>query len=641
MAERSAAAQQIDNILTENPSYDRTPYRISLESDESGVDHLNPNSWIGDVCVRDISLRTCWDEGRALAEKALVCAGVEFDFDPGSLCALANGRPVDMMRPFGRYVGVTELIPKGNVLMSSTPNSTTAPSTTVPHPPNQSTSLAIPADAHSDTLGTTLSDSTGLELGFSDTETPLEDLLPPYGLPEIDNTPPLPGDPPKRGWVEFEGRIIHLSSAVCIILGTDSKEKSTDRLRRVCGFTRYPSLIDQSDSLLGDICLVDQIVLALVRVTDEIALAAVRVTSIRMGSNSHVESISLEHFNKPDTVLTGQILQLECQEGVWYWNQAFVTASSLKGGSHNPAHATNDTKPLLVELRARNVELVNPTLAEYHDNLVWLFKHNELVAVTDLLWAKVAEDLHEVPVITTGSDFPYQNGHDKSKLVHLDASQTIEAMPAERCGRCFLCGECVPIKQSMRTHVGKHILAKQLGLADPLRSIAIGGVPCGFCGRGETCQTTMGKGRSANTVVSDCPFFDKFSYRPAAKSTRTSPCTNRPILCEYASCPKRTFIWSYNMRAHILAKHGQDEYNNVVSQGLFAISHEEIELLQLNNPYLVPGRKKITFPSASTIGTKRPAEDSTAPSQSAAEPATQDRSGAVASGSGSKRQRTD
>ncbi|KAG9090060.1 hypothetical protein FS749_000841 [Ceratobasidium sp. UAMH 11750] len=516
----------------------------------------------------------------------------------------------------------------------------------VPRPPNPSTSLALLANACPDTLGTTLTGSTGLEPSSPDEETLLEDLLPPYGLTdsEIDNTPPLPGDPPKRGWVEFEGRTIHLSSAVRIILGTDSKEKSTDRLRRVCGFTRYPSLIDQSDSLLGDICLVDQIVLALVRVTDEIALAAVRVTSIRMGSNSHVESISLEHLNKPDTILTGQILQLEFQEGIWYWNQAFVTASSLKGGSHNPAHAaSNDTKPLLVELRARNVELVNPTLMEYHDNLVWSFKHNELVAVTDLLWAKVAEDLHEVPVITTGSNFPYQSDHDKSKLVHLDASQSIEAMPAERCGRCFPCGECVPIKQSMRTHVGKHILAKQLGLADPLRSIPIGGVPCGFCGRGGTCLTTMGKGWSANTVVPDCPFFDKFSYRPAAKSTRTSPCTNRPILCEYASCPKRTFIWSYNMRAHILAKHGQDEYNNVVSQGLFAISHEEIELLQLNNPYLVPGRKKVTFPSASTVRTKRPAEDSTAPSQSAAEPATQDQSGAVASGSSSssKRQRCD
>ncbi|KAG9076327.1 hypothetical protein FRC06_009567, partial [Ceratobasidium sp. 370] len=392
-----------------------------------------------------------------------------------SLCALAGGQAVDVMRPFGRYMGVTELAPKESVPRSSTPGPAPlgpAPLTTAPDPPSLSPSLSIPTNAHLDTLATTLPNSTGLEPDFPDEETPLEDLLPPYGLTElIDAAPPLPGDPLKRGWVEFEGRFVHLSSAVRVILGTESKEKSTDRLRRVCGFTRYPSTISQSDSLLGDICLVNQLVLALVRVSAEIALAAVRVTSIRVGSNSHIESISLEHLNKPDTVLTGQILELECHEGVWYWNQAFVTAASLKG-SHNSTHATsNDTKPLLIELRARNVELVNPTLSEHHDNLVWSFEHSELAAVTDLLWAKVAEDLHEVPVISPHGNFPYQSSHSESKLIHLNASQTIEAMPAERCGRCYLCGAYVPIKQSMRTHVGKHILAQRLKYKDPLCDI--------------------------------------------------------------------------------------------------------------------------------------------------------------------------
>lgn len=410
MAERSAAAQQVDNILAENPDFDRKPYRLSLEG-ESGIDHINPSSWHGDVCVRNVMPRSSWVEGRTLAEKALNCAGIVPIFDPDTLRTLAGGLEVDLMRPFGHYVGVTESFPKQTSLMPSIliPGAIEHPSTTpnTPFSNNEPISGKTPPAAPQETSA----DSFESELLPTDEELPLEYMLPALGSLDDDDLPPPPDGPIKRGWVYIDSRWVHLESATRIILGTESTEKSTDRLRRVCGFTRYPSTIPQSDSILGDLCLIGQLILALVRVGREIALAAVRVTSIQTGAaQSHIEAISLEHLNKPDVILTGQILELECRDGTWYWNGAYVTSSS-KGGNNAAMYARKDSKPLLVGFQARITELVNPTLSEHRGQLVWSFEHRELVAATDLLWAKSSEELHDIPICSSSLEFPYQIDH--------------------------------------------------------------------------------------------------------------------------------------------------------------------------------------------------------------------------------------
>ncbi|KAG8701486.1 hypothetical protein FRC09_005338 [Ceratobasidium sp. 395] len=650
LAERSAAAQQIDNILTENPDYDRTPYRISLKG-ESGVDHLNPSSWVGDVCVRNVDLQACWDHGRALAEEALHCAGVAPNFDPDSLCALSGGLEVDLMRPLGQYVGVSESEAQEESLASE-PGLASEGSAPLANAPNLASTPHISAqntigDASLGALDEAMTNFYDAELDArSGEEILFEELLPPCELTDQDNTPPSNDNPVKRGWVNAEPNWVRIESATRIILGTESKQKSTDRLRRVCGFTRYPSTIAQSDSMLGDLCLIGQIILALVRVGDEISLAAVRVTSIKAGgTNTQIESISLDHLNRSDVTLSGQILELEYDDSVWFWNQHFVTAS-LKGGKGNAAKYGSGTKPLLVQLQASVIELVNPTLSEQHGQMVWSFEDHELVAMIDLLWAKSAKDIHKIPIVHPHSNLPYESDEGENRLIHFDASQIVEAMPAERCDNCYLCRSTIPIKQLMRTHVAKHIMAKRLGMKDPLISVVIGDMPCGFCGRTATCKTTMGRGRSVNTIISDCPFADKFSYKPAQKSTRTSPCTNRPILCEYAGCPKFTYVWSYNMRQHIRARHEEEEYNHVVSSGLFQVPSNEVEFLRLDKPYVVPGRKGQTIlPPIPITVAKRPVENSTeadppTSSQDVARITHQAQGSSVASSSNSKRLKT-
>ncbi|KAG8735376.1 hypothetical protein FRC10_010673 [Ceratobasidium sp. 414] len=653
LAERSGAVQEVVDVFGRHPESDRKPYRISLEG-ASGIDHLNPGGWVGNVCVGDVNLQSSWTEGRDAAEQVLRRAGIAPNFNPDVLRALFPGRDIDLMRPHGHYVGVTELdLSTDNlspsILLSAlddlAPSSVGAGATHSVLDPTCSNLSSVPELDHAvgyqeGAPGITV---TPLAEDFTDAELPLEHLLHPCMPAPEDDLVSIPEGSThlKRGWVNIESRWVHLESATRLILGVESSEKSTDRLRRVCGFSRYPSMDTQSDSILGDLCLIGQLVLALVRVDQEVALAVARVTSIRTGK-SKVESISMDHLNRPDVVMSGQILALDFQGGIWYWNRSYVGLVAQQGKQNT--NDMSDTKPLLVDFPARIIEPVNPSLSGYDGHLVWSFQQPELAAAMDLLWSKSSENRHNLPVCRSSLEFPYKLGSKPvagNRLIHYAASEAIEALPAEQCGPCYLCGQMVPIKHHMRTHVAKHILAKRLKYQDPLLNATVSHAPCGFCGRSGTCKTTLAvKKTSTSLKLSDCPFYDKFSYKPAAKTTIGGPCTNRPILCEWPVCAGRDPIWSYNMLDHVLAIHGRAAYDNAVNTGLFQVSAEEIKHLKLDNMFIIPGRSPITLRPAPTVGNKRPNEDSTsiegpALSQNVPDLPTP----AVASGSGSKRVR--
>ncbi|KAG8738652.1 hypothetical protein FRC11_001225, partial [Ceratobasidium sp. 423] len=557
---------------------------------------------------------------RAEAEKALQRAGIKPNFNPKALCTSAGGLEVDLMRPWGHYVGVDESIPtEGDLSPSiSVPNASATSSGPDNAIPSQSTNLNAGPNP--------TADAETNQTDYEDLDLSIEHLLSPCmpsGRSEDDDIQGPDGSI-KRGWVKYNSRWVHLESATRLILGTESTEKSSDRLRRVYGLTRYPSLNTQSDSILGDICLIGQPILGLIRVDNVVALAAVRVTSIQIGSApSPIESISINHLNRPDVTMTGQILSLDFDGGVWYWNQCYVMSGSPKG---KQTDATNN-KPLLIRFHAQTIELVNPTILERHGQLVWSFEHQELMAAIELLWSKSSESLQDIPVQPKLANFPYywQTAAGLQMLMHHDATEAIERMPAEKCGMCYLCGNMVPIKQCMRIHVAKHILAKQLGTKDLLLDgNEVSYAPCGFCGRSgfSECRVTLKMNKKSTSIKSGCPFFDKFSYKPVETSTISSPCTNRPMRCGYPQCSNIDPVWSYNMRDHILASHGQAAYNRTVDEGQFRVSSEEIGYLQLGKLYLVPGRRGLVLPGVPSQSTKRPIEDSTRTDVGPAPPST-------------------
>jgi hypothetical protein len=121
--------------------------------------------------------------------------------------------------------------------------------------------------------------------------------------------------------------------------------------------------------------------------------------------------------------------------------------------------------------------------------------------------------------------------------------------------QCLICTNYKCEKSKMRHHIGKHILNKDIEIDVHL---------CGFCGKigcSIGLDTTSGRG-SYKTLgpSSDCKYFYQFSLGAAMKSSKYSPCTNRPVECSICLSKKKNFIcWSYNLVVHYKDQHPSTE----------------------------------------------------------------------------------
>ena len=50
----------------------------------------------------------------------------------------------------------------------------------------------------------------------------------------------------------------------------------------------------------------------------------------------------------------------------------------------------------------------------------------------------------------------------------------------------------------------------------------------------------------------NCEYLSKFSIKSVERSTKSGPCTNRPVSCRIC----KTVLWSYNLPIHYRVKHG-------------------------------------------------------------------------------------
>ena len=128
---------------------------------------------------------------------------------------------------------------------------------------------------------------------------------------------------------------------------------------------------------------------------------------------------------------------------------------------------------------------------------------------------------------------------------------------------CKICKKKVDMIK-MRQHIGAHFVKGEVQNM------------CGFCGL-TSCDINIacgsGRGKTASEIpTSTCEYYEKFSIKSAAKVSKTSPCTNRPVGCPLCK-PKRT-LWSYNMY-----KHYEDNHSDYPRQN-WIITDEEKGLLQ-------------------------------------------------------------
>ena len=101
LPEKLSLSTLINSVMERNPDLVRGHRRLSLRN-AMGIDHINPKSWQGNVCVGDVNLREEWNKGRKRAEKILQnFYKHEFNFEQQF-----SSPQHDLLRPTGNYIGV-------------------------------------------------------------------------------------------------------------------------------------------------------------------------------------------------------------------------------------------------------------------------------------------------------------------------------------------------------------------------------------------------------------------------------------------------------------------------------------------------------------------------------------------------------
>ncbi|KAG9082984.1 hypothetical protein FRC06_004747, partial [Ceratobasidium sp. 370] len=420
MCERAAGAQHIDEVFCAHPKWNRVPYRLSLDG-RSGIDHTNPASWSGDVIVGNVNLYAAWVEGFSQAKDILTATGVPFRLD---LAALLSESPnIDLMRPSGKYPGIqVDVIEPAMVPVSLEELFDLTVNAELVEPDNN--------------------DQTTQLQPLGDDELSIEHLLP----PAIDEPAP---ETANRAWITIDNKRIHLESAVRYFLGSDGTAKSTDRLRRVCGFTRYTSINSQSESILGNFFRVADLVATFLRAGDKVSLAIIRVTSILDKSGACVESLSEDHFNTFGTVLSGQVLQLEYDSGTWYWNQQYNSDIA----NVSKANQSRKRQPVL-DVSAYISRPVNPELVERHGTQVWAFEDAQMSELMNNLWTTCSPRSpgDNMPSCQASAMFPYRAEDNSTVLFHQQATEAIQRAIPPVDAACYLCSKVVKVKKDMRVH---------------------------------------------------------------------------------------------------------------------------------------------------------------------------------------------
>ncbi|KAG8769199.1 hypothetical protein FRC12_005103 [Ceratobasidium sp. 428] len=374
LANRLSNVAVCANILAEHPQWDAGPRRLKLPpmNSRSGVnvsarfDHINAQSWKGNVSVANVVLSTAWQLGREM------------------LILLLPQRPIDTLtRDLDQVPGLDILSPFGQLLVKSP---TYMHSEEQQHAPEQHVRPVL---------------ETNLPCADDSEDMDLEDIV------AISQAETGPGNhaPFILGPNNIKLHKAHLlRDAALFTVQSDSK----DRLSRIAGRSRYKPLSETSDtasnlvtqsSPLGrpSVTLNDPAV-TLVRCQDYVFLAAVQVTNIKRGSHS-ARALPVDMLYEDGVQVTYQILELKplvekdaeiaSAQLDWSWTREFLAASYKCAG--------------------RFIQPINPVLSTASPGQpTFLFSSTELQELASLLYAQLSGISKQLlPIVTRGISFPY------------------------------------------------------------------------------------------------------------------------------------------------------------------------------------------------------------------------------------------
>ncbi|GJE91565.1 hypothetical protein PsYK624_077150 [Phanerochaete sordida] len=344
LVDRLAAGIDLDAIFARHPEMDAGFRRLKVDRVEH-ADHLNPESWRGDVIVDHVRLDVAWANGREGAQKLLtrlgICVNFETLFD-------SEGR-LDMLKPFGDgiFPGVAaDSMDRSQEpeVGSASPPLASSGTQSADHSPSPSAPFLSAQDECED-IGSHGFAPSGSDSDCSDTE---EDKHAPYipgqfeskslrcGQLEPDASEisddseddarldidledvieePTEHQLPTSGalgavtpWIDYEGRKIHKASVCRIVITPDFIRKSHERLLRVRGYTMdFGRPKDySSDSILdSDMFMNGDLFACLLRCDDRVSVAVMKCTVLEAKSKRvlQVRRSDLRHLLKKTTII--------------------------------------------------------------------------------------------------------------------------------------------------------------------------------------------------------------------------------------------------------------------------------------------------------------------------------------------------
>ncbi|KAJ7724821.1 hypothetical protein DFH07DRAFT_758857 [Mycena maculata] len=571
LADKLSVTADIREIYNEHPEWDRGHRRLKYRKGE-GVDHVNPASIKGCVLVENTDLDACWVEGKKRAKVSLVAGGFP-DVDFTALFAQSN---LDMLRPHGdgSHPAVAKDTDRSIIDPVEVPETL---SETAPNPGETPVVLTgVPITPH------VLDGPVAIEL---------EDLL---------QEPEEELDEPRghTDWLQFQGKSVHKASAIRIMfqfqwqgglaVQINSGKKSNDRLVRVQDLAvrsytqfNFPATLDRNNLGSNTSFCFGKLGALLIRVSTRITVGILSVTSIEVnGRRVGQIDVSDLPFTDRGMKITGQLLALRqtpadpstSTPASWTWTNEYLRIAPFK--TARTAADTITRKNMTITAPGYLIQPVNPTRVMVPDvsdtgsasvgsAITWQFSEAMLTDLPDAMWelVKNVEDiLTHIPKCGDSVDLPYRNREGESMFITEAGTSLVPTQ--EISDEDVTCVQCHKVMKrvDIRAHVGKHILlarqnVPEEGLFEPIGRT----LPCGYCGRSGTCTITLQKSTTTYQPASDCPSARSFTVSAALKGSKTTPCTNAPVLC--LLCPQdpkqkeRPAVWRYNMLQHICTSH--------------------------------------------------------------------------------------
>ncbi|KAG1863130.1 hypothetical protein F4604DRAFT_2030060 [Suillus subluteus] len=586
--DRIGAAKDIDTVFKKHPDLESGSRRLKITRVE-GLNHIRCDLWVGDVVASHCDLPSAWKDGRDKAltvltdahVSAVCCAFNEFFLQDGC----------DLMRPWGenKYLGITSDI-DGHGIESSV---------------NSASGLPILSESILVAGPTSVEEETELDEDVLTLEEALtHDVA--FGSPNIDHTIPSTSHPDTPVLVSgpginpddyllVHGKYIHKETICRRVLNKYFIAKSLNRQERVysTGFTKVNCQCELPGRSItgGDTFIIGDVFLTIIRINLTVTIALVRSTSIEHHSITR-HDILASNIRTPDVKLTGQILTLipthqPAEQRSWLWTGDYVkTRSEIQGIKQTTEKVVEITVPGLL------VELVNPetTCVRMRDDInsdkffalnnlgnTWIIEELALSLACDTLWRNACEhsisikNILHIPTPSDPSMFPYALPDGSAGIVCIEASQQLAAAELGPLDDCPLCGVKT---DSMRAHIGIHILRASHGIKETLKEEVGLTYPCGFCGQSgcNECKIQIKvSSKGSVSLETRCPYFHVFRYANADIGSKNRPSRNVPLKCELCH-PSLTpvtgkksraesgfvdAVWCYNMIQHLDDVHPQ------------------------------------------------------------------------------------